>query len=71
MLESSFKAFVPQVNLLFLDLAITKQGIMAELIESIPGYTVGQMAYDEYMGEKFNTKGMFLVQRDLHLPILT
>lgn len=44
---------------------------MAELIESIPGYTVGQMAYDEYMGEKFNTKGMFLVQRDLHLPILT
>lgn len=32
---------------------------MASLIESLPGYCVGQTAYDEYMGERFNTKGIF------------
>jgi hypothetical protein len=32
---------------------------MASYLESLPGFCVGQMVYEEYMGENFNTKGTF------------
>lgn len=34
---------------------------MASYLESLPGFCVGQMVYEEYMGEHFNTKGIFFL----------